>query len=79
MTQVEMTEAAFIAKYGHVPVQFGNFTPMPLATGLLFEAEFCKVEEEDRSDESARVRFLAKRVGNALAPEDRYLIPAEED
>lgn len=78
MTQAQMTEEAFLAKYGHVEVQFGNFPPMTLVTGLLFEAKFCKAEDEKRQDEAARVRFLAQRVGSsALDPEDRYLIPAE--
>lgn len=74
-------EATFVVVYGEYPVALdGLVKPITVNVALGLEASFCPASEDKRSDEAARLRQLAKYVGQgALLPEHQWLLAKPEN
>ncbi len=76
LDQSFISEAEFISVYGERPVAIeGLPIAITINTALAMEAAACTATEEQRADETARLKQLAKFVGHeALMPEHRWLL-----
>ena len=69
-----LSESDFVELYGKSMVTLGE-REVTLDTALAMEEAFCPADPEQRQDESERLSYLARLVGeNILLPEHQYLL-----